>query len=362
VLQSVDTINKSSGEYHFQDQDPGLFPRPMRAKALPHTPNTSMQQPFEKTLATHIDLRPLPIYSLLCSADIERALLCFDTLYRRCRDQFQLTILDDGSLTPRDQERLIETFGKIKILSKEEREDLVAPQLRTKPNCLRFREEQIFSLKLLDGPLLGTGAFALCDGDIYFVREFAGIDRRAIPSDDLVFMHDWCSAYSLSFPRRFLGRPPLRIPEGLNAGILYVGPETYDLDFIEWFLGEDRFRGAGTSKELFLLEQTAWAALAGRVRSSYFNPEQVAFATKDSAFSFRLVALHFARQLRQLLDDPSFRATLEQLPEARGEEVAQLESQAATFDGLLSGTIKRLYRKLAGERAVAPWATLSTRS
>ena len=46
----------------------------------------------------------------------------------------------------------------------------------------------------------------------------------------------------------------------------------------------------------------------------YFDPEQVAFATKERAFSDRLVALHFARGLRQLLDDPLFRAAIENLP------------------------------------------------
>lgn len=196
-----------------------------------------MQLSSEINSSSRIDLPPLPIYSLLCGADVNRALLCFDTLYRRCRDRFRLTVLDDGSLTASDRDRLLERFGEMKIISEEEREDLVAPRLRGKPNCLRYRKEHVFSLKLVDGPLLDTGAFALCDSDIYFVHDFDGIDRRASATDDLAFMQDWCNGYAISFSRRVLGRRPLRLPERLNAGILYVGPRTYDLDFIEWFLG-----------------------------------------------------------------------------------------------------------------------------
>ena len=299
-----------------------------------------MQLSSATTSTSRIDLPPLPTYSLLCGADVDRALLCFDTLYRRCRDRFRLTVLDDGSLTAADRDRLLEAFGEMRILTKEEREDLVAPRLRGKPNCLRYRKEHVFSLKLLDGPLLDAGAFALCDSDIYFVRDFDGLDRRASATDDLAFMQDWCNGYAITFSQRVLARRPLRLPERLNAGILYVGPRTYDLDFIEWFLGDVAFRGAATKHEIFLMEQTAWAALAGRVRSFYFDPEQVAFATKERVFSGRLVALHFARGLRKLLDDSSFRAAAEEQSKIHGESAARLELRPAVFDGVVKGTVK----------------------
>lgn len=320
-----------------------------------------MQLSPAKTSTNHNDLPPLPIYSLLCSADVDRALLCFDTLYRRCRDRFQLTVLDDGSLTASDRDRLLKQFGEMKILSPEEREDLIAPRLRGRPNCLRYRNEHIFSLKLIDGPLLGTGAFALCDGDIYFARDFDGIDRRIICNDEMTFMYDWCSGYTIPFSSRILGRGRLRLPERCNAGILYVGPGTYDLDFIEWFLGEEACRDDRTRNGIFLLEQTAWAALAGRVRSFYFDPEQVAFATKELTFSSRIVALHFTRELRRLLDDSSFRMGVDGLPKVHDGEVARLESRPAIFDSVVKGTLKRLYRKLVVGPELPPWATLNAR-
>ena len=70
-------------------------------------------------------------------------------------------------------------------------------------------------------------------------------------------MQDWCSGYSIPFSKRVLGRQRLRLPERFNAGILYVGPRTYDLDFIEWFLGEDAFRCTATGFECFVIEGAA---------------------------------------------------------------------------------------------------------
>lgn len=301
---------------------------------------------------------PLPVYSMLCSSDVERALLCFDTLYRRCRDRFRLTILDDGSITPAERERLLGRFPEMTILSPRERDDLVVPRLRGKPNCLRYRKEHVFSLKLLDGPVLNPGAFALCDGDIYFARDFRGLDRREAAGEDLVFMRDWCSAYSVSFTRRVWGPHRLRLPERFNAGILYVGPRTYDLDFIEWFLGQDAYRGVGDSNATFLVEQTTWAAMGGRVRAFHFDPAQVVFPTKERAFSPRLVAMHFTRNLRRLLDDPEFRAAVEAMPKDPPEGAAWIDARPAVVDGAVRGVARRIYRKLVSGPEVPPWASL----
>jgi hypothetical protein len=49
------------------------------------------------------------------------------------------------------------------------------------------------------------------------------------------------------------------------------------------------------------------------------------------------------------------------LPKAYGGEVARLESQPAIFDGVMKGTLKRLYRKLVTGAEVPPWATMNGR-
>ena len=201
---------------------------------------------------------PLPIYTLLCHSDVERALLCVGSLHARCKEPFRHTVIDDGSLTQADRERLLGTFEGLTILSRAEQDERVVPLLKGRPNCLKYRTEHAFALKLIDPPLMSGGALALCDGDIYFVRDFRGLDLRAEPEKDLVFMRDWTSAYSVPFRKRAFGKKPLPLVQNLNGGLIYSGPSTFDLDFIEWFLGREDFR-----TEFFLLEQTAWAALGG---------------------------------------------------------------------------------------------------
>ena len=291
---------------------------------------------------------PLPIYTLLCHPDVERALTCFGSLYARCKDPFRHTVIDDGSLTGADRDRLVGTFEGLTILSRRDLDDRVVPLLKGRPNCLKYRTEHAFALKLIDPPLMTGGAMALCDGDIYFVRDFKGLDLRAEPDKDLVFMRDWTSAYSVPFRKRAFGEGQLPLVQNLNGGLIYSGPSTFDLDFIEWFLGREDFRTS-----VFLLEQTAWAALGGRKRSFYYDPTQVVFPTKARRFSPDLIALHFIRMLRDLLDDPEYMADVERAEKADPGRVAELIARPAAIDGLLRGSLTRLRRLVSPDHP--PW-------
>jgi hypothetical protein len=291
---------------------------------------------------------PLPIYTLLCHSDVERAMICFGSLHARCKDPFRHTVIDDGSLTEADRDRLLGRFDGLTILSRREQDDRVVPLLKGRPNCLKYRTEHAFALKLIDPPLMTGGALALCDGDIYFVRDFEGLDLRAEPDKDLVFMRDWTSAYSVPFLKRAFGKDRLPLVQNLNGGLIYSGPSTFDLDFIEWFLGRDDFRTS-----VFLLEQTAWAALGGRKRSFYHDPAQVAFPTKARRFSPRLVALHFIRVLRDLLDDPAYMADVERAEKAEPGRVPKLMARPATIDGPMMGSLTRLRRIFSPDHP--PW-------
>ena len=120
---------------------------------------------------------------------------------RALQGPFRHVVIDDGSLTPADRDRLLGRFGGMTILSRAEQDERTLPLLKNHPNCRKFRTEQYFALKLIDPPLQAGGAFALCDGDILFVRDFRGIDRRSEPGQDLVAMCDWTSAYYVPFRR-----------------------------------------------------------------------------------------------------------------------------------------------------------------
>ncbi|QEH35538.1 hypothetical protein OJF2_40900 [Aquisphaera giovannonii] len=287
---------------------------------------------------------PLPIFTLLCHRHVEWALCCLRSLHAHLRDPFVHSLQDDGTLTDEDRARLREALGDVSILCREELDDRVAPALRDKPNCRAYRERQAFALKLIDSALLADGAFAQCDGDILFLRPAEGLDRRGLGGGEgFVFMKDNHTAYSVSYRNRHFGKGRIRLPQFVNAGFMYAGPGAYDLDFIEWFLGQDRYLSP-----TWVVEQTAWAALAGRRPSRYFAPDQVAFPVPsrrpDPA---RCVALHFAGKTRARLDDRGFLEQLERDARPYQGEVARLETVPTHFVGPVKDFCGRVYGRLS---------------
>ncbi|WP_406696205.1 hypothetical protein V5E97_34975 [Singulisphaera sp. Ch08] len=284
---------------------------------------------------------PLRIYTLLCNRDVDRALGCLSSLHSFCRDPFQQTIIDDGSLMPRDIERLHEAIPALEILSREEVEDQVGPKLQGKVNCQLYRKNHIFALKLIDSAMLSPGAFAQCDGDVLFLRPFQGFDRRPIGGEDVVFMKDSTTAYSISYLNRHFRHGRLRLPQFVNAGFMYADAGVFDLDFIEWFLGREEFR-----RHAWVMEQTAWAALGGRCRTHYFAPEQVAFPRGNMYFRDDSVCLHFISPLRHHLDDREYTNELTRRSSAHYASLAMLRTEPALYAGPLRDLSGRLYRRL----------------
>jgi hypothetical protein len=283
----------------------------------------------------------LPIYTLLCNRDVNRALRCLKSLHEFCRDSFRHSIIDDGSLTPDDRERLGEVLGPVSIISREEAEDRVGPMLQGKPNCQEYRKKHAFALKLIDTALLADGAFAHCDGDVLFLRAFQGFDRRLIGGEDFVFMKDFTTAYSIGYLDRHFRAAGLRLPQSVNAGFMYAGPGSFDLDFIEWFLGRPEYR-----VHAWVMEQTAWAALGGRRQLCYFADNQVVFPWKSSTYRDEWVALHFISPIRDRLDDVAFLDDLAHRASVDAPNVRMLRTRPAQFVGPLRDLGERLYRRL----------------
>jgi hypothetical protein len=289
-----------------------------------------------------VETPAFPIYTLLRHCDVSMGLSCLATLRRFARDAFQHVILDDGTLTEADRDGL-HGLGPIRIVPRNEADDLVMPLLRTKPNCARFRSDHPFALKLIDPPLLNSGRFALCDCDIVFLRPFAGLDREVVRAghEDIVFMRDRKTAYSVSFASRHWGLSRVRMPEFVNAGLLYVGPRTFDLDFVEWFLGRPEYR-----RSIWVLEQTAWAALGGRVRAHFFDPEQVAFPGVGPLLDSARVALHFISPFRDRLEEVRPRPEPERHHFANGHAPTTLRTLPALFYGPARDAAVRLARRI----------------
>jgi hypothetical protein len=288
---------------------------------------------------------PLPVFTLLCKSDLARSLVCLPSLFARIRDPIELTVIDDGTLDGDDRARLHEAVPVAKFLSREELDDRTLPSLGNHPRCRQFRREQAFALKLIDTGILSGGAFALCDSDILFLRDFDGFDRRG-EDVGLVAMRDWTSAYAVSYKERWGGLREPRLIDNLNAGILYCGPRTFDLDFVEWFLAREDY----PPSRMFLLEQTAWSALGARVRAFHFDPNQVAFPKKSRRFPADIVALHFIRVLRDLLDDPDYVAEAVRTAQPTA---TRLQLRRALVDGPVHGAITRLRRVVRPD--YPPW-------
>ena len=284
---------------------------------------------------------PIPAFSLTCHKNVDMTLTCLPTVLKHCRDPIELIIHDDGSLTPEDCDRLREGLGPVRIISRAEADDLVIPKLAGRPKLLQWRREHPFGLKMLDPALIAGGPFLLCDGDVLFLRDFEKLDRRSEPTEDLVFMADWTTVYTCRAKRRHFGPHRTKMPDFLNAGLLYCTPRAFDLDFIEWYNDNPDF-----SYYNWMSEQTVWAALAGRVSSFYYDWSQIDFPPASLEYRPDWVGLHFITPLRYLLKEPAFMPNLRDHAARYGEgPITTIRNRPAIYYNFAQDVVRRLYRR-----------------
>ena len=291
---------------------------------------------------------PLPIYTLLCHSDVERAVLCFGSPHARCKDPFRHTVIDDGSLTEGDRDRLLGAFEGLTILSRAEQDERVVPLLKGRPNCLKYRTEHAFALKLIDPPLMAGGALARLRRRylLYPRLPGAGPPGRAGQGSGL---HEGLDLGLLGpVPQAGLrqgspaaGPEPQRGPDlrgavDVRPRLHRVVPRPGGFPCRDLPPGADRLGGAGGSQAVVLL-----------------RPRPGRLPDPGPAILPRLVALHFIRVLRDLLDVPGYMADLERAEKADPGRVAELLARPATVDGLLMGSLTRLRRLASPDRP--PW-------
>jgi len=271
-------------------------------------------------------IRPvLDVRSLVCHAHLAMAIRCLASFARCYAEAHTLTVHDDGSLTERDCDLLREKLHGVRIVSRAQADELIWPRLKNHPQCEAFRRDVVFGPKLIDIPLLCPGGYAYVDHDILFQRRFTGFEADA----PIVYMLDVHEAYSLTFRQRYLERPRLRLPDRVNAGLMYVDGGAFDLDCIEWFLGLHPYHS-----QPFLVEQTAWAAMCARLDARYWNPAQVNFPTQTAGDQDR-VALHFITPLRGAL------ATTQDTHPNATEPPRRLTTLPATYTSLPGALFRR---------------------
>ena len=285
---------------------------------------------------------PIPVFSLQCHKYLDVALTCLPTLLQQCQDPIELIIQDDGTLTAEDCDRLCDKLGPIRIISRAEADDLVIPRLAGKPKCLEYRDKHPFSQKLIDAALLAARPFSLCDGDVFFVSKFTNLDRRSEPKEQLVFMRDYANYYALSYMKTRIGPYQAPLVDSLNAGFLYCTERAFDLDFVEWYIGNPAF--VITNR---FAEQTVWAALAGRTAAYYFDTTQVCFPLPEMKLSRDLVALHFISPLRSLLQMPDYLDNIQEHTTRYSREApVALRTCRTSPRNLAYRIVRKLYHKV----------------
>jgi len=227
-----------------------------------------------------------------------------------------MIIFDDGSLTSQDKTYIEEKLSSVHITQK----DLVDSKVRhieeSRPYCTKFRNSHWSSIKLIDIPIFLDSNYVFVDSDVLFVRDF---EFNIRPETDLIYMNDMNNSYSAGFITRRL-HPQIKIPNLFNCGFMYLNPNSYDIDYVEWFLSKSYFK-----KYYPVIEQTCWASFSSEVTTRRWNPEQVLIPTNKAKINpDRVVALHFVTQVRSFLQDfpswldnrsiPSSSAELETLP------------------------------------------------
>jgi hypothetical protein len=242
---------------------------------------------------------PLPpprnVRCLLGHAHVDVALSCLGSLQRFSRDPLQLILHDDGSLTPQDIDRLASSLHP-EFVRRPDADARVIDELRRYPNCLQWRQNSNYALKIFDCATFETDSvLRQIDSDILFLRPFSGLFELPAALDG-AFLTDFESCYSVR-SWNLLFSSQLRIANRLNVGVICFRRNCIDLEKIEWFLARPSHR-----TKYYFLEQTIWSMLAMDVRAAAVMPqENIAVMQPDLNVTDALVAIHFVAMHRQRL-------------------------------------------------------------
>lgn len=237
---------------------------------------------------------PVEVASLVGHSQAGLALTCLGSLLRYSQVPLRLRLHDDGSLADEDRERLGEAFPGARFVSRSEADDGVAGLLASRPALAALRGRNPLFLKLVDTAILAGDRLAYCDTDVLFLRPFYDLFERS--ATEAAFMEDPQNAYSLRW-WQLLRYPRLRPARRLNSGIVVLRTRHYDPDMLEWFARRTELHFAPV-----WLEQTAWALIAGRVKTAELaDSRQVMVATPRGIPGREAVAVHFVSPMRSLL-------------------------------------------------------------
>lgn len=242
------------------------------------------------------------VRTLIGHEQVDVGLRCLASLLRFSSEIIRLLIHDDGTLTSADRETLLAGLPGSEIISRAESDAIVQPLLKRYPRCRAYREKHVLALKLIDTALQESDELAYCDSDVFFLRPYKGLFAWPSAKTGAVFMQDIQDAYALR-PWHLYPIGPIQMPRRMNSGLIFFRRSAYDLEFIEWFLGEPRLR-AVFEKRAHWIEQTCWAALGWRAGCHLWSAGQFRIATQTmTGLSDETVGVHFVAAARSKLNE-----------------------------------------------------------
>jgi hypothetical protein len=119
------------------------------------------------------------IVTVCCHQQVPFLLFTFYLFFSRIKKRIPFFVIDDGSLTDRDANRIQKKFFGVKIISSSEAKQKMYSALADYPACYKFRflsPTSIFKLKLFDIFQLTTlDKFLYIDPDVLFLHQSIGL-------------------------------------------------------------------------------------------------------------------------------------------------------------------------------------------
>ena len=231
------------------------------------------------------------VRSLTCKRDFKMAVTSYNSFLSNCQQSVKLIVHTDGSLSKDDINILYDSVPNVNVIDRKDQEEYVKDYLSKYPKCLKLRNETPLSNKILDIPILEKHCVRFIDCDILFLRPFSGLFSNDASSRFCLEDDTGCSGRLIDMIKASSNK----ILEGCNVGIFQMNKDLFDIDYIEWFLSNDKlcvFPG--------MLDQTLYSIFMGSGNSQYYKYEQISTSQKKITISQDTIALHFMNDLKKL--------------------------------------------------------------
>jgi len=176
----------------------------------------------------------LEVHTLICKRDTQWWIDTLKLFKHHSKLDFDVIVHEDGSFDSDDYLYLNDNIENLRIISKEEGDELVKPYLENHPLCTHFRfaeHHTIFRIKLFDPFLLTKSNNVIqMDADILFCNTPTDMINCINNNEGFYFKDTW-SAYCVPFRDE---DNDTSIDRFINAGMTYMPTKQhYSLNHIE---------------------------------------------------------------------------------------------------------------------------------